>query len=50
MFEATLTISGYVGTDVEFRDGNGNSALAIFRVGSTPRPFDRSSATRRRSG
>jgi len=45
MFEATLTISGYVGTDVEFRDGNGSSALSVFRVGSTPRWFDRSSGS-----
>ena len=45
MYDAMLTIGGYVGTDVEFREGNGSGALAVFRVGSTPRWFDRSSGS-----
>ena len=45
MYDAMLTIGGYVGTDVEFREGNGSGALAVFRVASTPRWFDRSSGS-----
>ena len=45
MYDAMLTIGGYVGTDVEFREGNGAGALAVFRVGSTPRWFDRASGS-----
>jgi len=45
MYDAMLTIGGYVGTDVDFRDGNGTGALAVFRVGSTPRRFDRASGS-----
>ncbi len=42
MSDVTVTLFGYVGSDVEFHgDGNG-SDRAIFRVGSTPRFFDRS--------
>ena len=45
MYDAMVTIGGYVGTDVEFREGNGSGALAMFRVGSTPRWYDRSSGS-----
>ena len=45
MYDAMLTIGGYVGTDVEFWEGNGSGALAVFRLGSTPRWFDRSSGS-----
>lgn len=41
MSEVTVTMFGYVGSDVEFHgEGNGTDR-AIFRVGSTPRFFDR---------
>ncbi|MBK5216066.1 MAG: single-stranded DNA-binding protein [Propionibacteriales bacterium] len=40
MQDNQITISGYVGTAVEFRDQNG-PPWAMFRVGSTPRYFDR---------
>ena len=44
MYDAMLTIGGYVGTDVELREGSGGGgALAVFRLGSTPRWFDRAS-------
>jgi len=46
MYDAMLTIGGYVGTDVEFREGSGGGgALAVFRLGSTPRWFDRASGS-----
>ncbi len=42
MSDVTVTMFGYVGSDVEFHgEGNGTDR-AIFRVGSTPRFFDRS--------
>lgn len=41
MFDATVTFAGYVGTEVEFHDGNGAPALAVFRLGFTPRWYDR---------
>ncbi len=42
MSDVTVTLFGYVGSDVEFHgEGNGTDR-AIFRVGSTPRFFDRS--------
>ncbi len=44
MYDAMVTIGGYVGTDVDFLD-NGSGALAVFRLGSTPRWYDRSSGS-----
>jgi single-strand DNA-binding protein len=41
MSDVTVTVFGYVGTEVEFRGGNGNPERAMFRIGSTPRFFDR---------
>lgn len=42
MHDAQITISGYVGTDVEFRSSNGNGYdRAVFRIGSTARFRDR---------
>lgn len=42
MQDAQITISGYVGTNVEFRSSNGNGYdRAVFRLGSTPRFRDR---------
>lgn len=41
MFDATVTLAGYVGSDVEFHDGNGAPALAVFRLAFTPRWYDR---------
>ncbi|MGH3358354.1 MAG: single-stranded DNA-binding protein [Nocardioidaceae bacterium] len=42
MHDAQVTISGYVGTNVEFRSSNGNGYdRAVFRLGSTPRFRDR---------
>lgn len=40
MQDNQITISGYVGTAVEYRDQNG-PPWAMFRIGSTPRYFDR---------
>jgi single-strand DNA-binding protein len=41
MSDVTVTVFGYVGTDVEFQGGNGKPERAMFRLGSTPRYFDR---------
>ena len=41
MSEVSVTVFGYVGTEVEFRGGNGKAERAMFRIGSTPRWFDR---------
>ncbi len=42
MQDNQMTISGYVGTPVEFRDQNGNGAAwAMFRLASTPRSYDK---------
>lgn len=41
MSDVTVTVFGYVGTEVEFRGGNGKPERAMFRIGSTPRYFDR---------
>lgn len=41
MSDVTVTVFGYVGTEVEFRGGNGKAERAWFRIGSTPRFFDR---------
>ena len=42
MSDVTVTVFGYVGSDVEFHGGGNGTDRAIFRVGSTPRFFDRS--------
>jgi single-strand DNA-binding protein len=41
MSDVTVTVFGYVGTDVEFQGGNGKPERAMFRIGSTPRYFDK---------
>jgi len=41
MSDVTVTLFGYVGSDVEFHSGNNSGDRAVFRVGSTPRFFDR---------
>ena len=41
MSDVTVTVFGYVGSDVEFHGSGNGSDRAIFRVGSTPRFFDR---------
>jgi len=41
MSDVTVTVFGYVGSDVEFHGGGNGTDRAIFRVGSTPRFFDR---------
>jgi single-strand DNA-binding protein len=41
MSDVTVTVFGYVGTDVEFRGGKGSPERAMFRIGSTPRYFDK---------
>jgi len=45
MYDAMVTVQGYVGTDVDFWDSNGSGALARFRIGSTPGWFDRSAGS-----
>lgn len=42
MSDVTVTMFGYVGSDVEFHGSGNGTDRAIFRVGSTPRFFDRS--------
>jgi single-strand DNA-binding protein len=44
MYETTVTLQGYVGTEVTSRAA-GDSVLASFRVACTPRRFQRSSET-----
>ena len=41
MGDVQVTVVGYVGTDIDYREGNGTGARAMFRVGSTPRFYDR---------
>lgn len=41
MSEVHVTAFGYVGTEVEFRGGDGKVERAMFRIGSTPRFYDR---------
>ena len=45
MNDVQVTLVGYVGTDIDYRDGNGTGARATFRVGSTSRFFDRNQGT-----
>ena len=45
MSDVTVTVFGYVGSDVEFHGSGNGTDRAIFRVGSTPRFFDRSQGT-----
>jgi len=42
MSDVSATVFGYVGSDVEFHGSGNGTDRAIFRVGSTPRFFDRS--------
>ncbi|MGH3497409.1 MAG: single-stranded DNA-binding protein [Nocardioidaceae bacterium] len=49
MSDVQVTVFGYVGSDVEFREGNGGADRAMFRVGSTPRFFDRAQGSWRDS-
>ncbi len=44
MYDGMLTIGGNVGNDVDFVD-NGGAALAVFRLASTPRWFDRATGS-----
>jgi single-strand DNA-binding protein len=44
MYEIELTVTGYVGTDVDHRETNGGP-LTTFRLASTPRRYDRSLGT-----
>ncbi|HET6296720.1 MAG TPA: single-stranded DNA-binding protein [Kribbella sp.] len=39
--ETYLTVQGWVGGDVQFKEVAGGVALASFRLGSTPRQYDR---------
>ncbi|GAA1625318.1 single-stranded DNA-binding protein [Kribbella alba] len=39
--ETYLTVQGRVGGDVKFKEVSGKVALASFRLGTTPRQFDR---------
>lgn len=39
--DAYLTLTGWVGSDVELKQLEGGSAVASFRIGSTPRGFDK---------
>ncbi|MGI8613548.1 MAG: single-stranded DNA-binding protein [Nocardioidaceae bacterium] len=43
MSDVHVTMFGYVGSDVEFKDGGGSADRAMFRLGSTPRRLDRPS-------
>ncbi len=45
MSNVYTTVQGFVGTDVDYRDGNGAPARATFRLASTPRYFDASQGT-----
>jgi single-strand DNA-binding protein len=40
--ETYLTMQGWVGSEVKFKEVNTGVALASFRLGSSPRQFDRS--------
>jgi len=43
--ETYLTVQGRVGSDVKFKEVSGRVALASFRLGTTPRQFDRNKQT-----
>lgn len=43
--ETYLTLQGWVGSDIKFKEVSGRVALASFRLGSTPRQFDRAKQT-----
>lgn len=45
MSDVSVTVFGYVGGQVEFVPGNGAADRAVFRIGSTPRYFDRGTGT-----
>ncbi len=40
MTDVYTTVVGFVGTDVDYHQGNGTAARATFRLASTPRYFD----------
>ena len=37
MYDTYVTVTGWMGTDVTLREVSGGRAVAVFRVGSTPR-------------
>lgn len=39
--ETYVTVQGWVGSDLDFKELGGQTARATFRLGSTPRTFDR---------
>ncbi|MFI7062897.1 single-stranded DNA-binding protein [Kribbella sp. NPDC050124] len=43
--ETYVTVQGWVGSDLDFKEIGGNVARATFRIGSTPRTFDRTRGT-----
>jgi len=43
--ETYVTVQGWVGGDVQFKEVAGGVALASFRLGSTPRQYDRAKGT-----
>jgi len=43
--ETYLTVLGWVGGDVQFKEVSGRTARVSFRVGSTPRHYDRTHGT-----
>jgi single-strand DNA-binding protein len=43
--ETYVTVQGWVGGDVQFKEVTGGVALASFRLGSTPRQYDRAKGT-----
>ncbi|WP_062310494.1 single-stranded DNA-binding protein [Demequina rhizosphaerae] len=45
MNELTITVAGWAATDVRLFKGQGDLAIASFRVASTPRYFDRDKGT-----
>lgn len=43
--ETYVTVQGWVGSDLDFKEIGGQTARATFRLGSTPRQFDRTLGT-----
>ncbi|MGW1344699.1 single-stranded DNA-binding protein [Kribbella sp. NPDC002412] len=43
--ETYVTVQGWVGSDLDFKEIGGQTARATFRLGSTPRTFDRNLGT-----